>query len=106
VNTYNEVRELGRIPDEKDRSVVCNYIPVALVGSELYTEPSWVTSAVMRARLTTNSRETNGDGARLALLEDVCHTQILERVCGCVGTMGAGTLGMDDSFWDTLTIEM
>ena len=100
------MRELGGIPNEEDRSVVRNYIPVTLVGAELDTETPRVTSAVVRARLATNRRESNGDGARLPLLEDVCHAQVLKGLCGCVGTMGTGTLGVNDSLWDTLTVEV
>lgn len=69
--TY-EVRELGWVPQKEDGCVVGDNIPVTLLSSELDRETTRITSAVVRARLTTDSRESDCDRASLALLEDVC----------------------------------
>jgi len=60
----------------------------------------------MRTRLATNSRESNRDGALLASLEDVGHTEVIERVGGAVETVSTTTLGVDDTFGNTLSVEV
>jgi hypothetical protein len=61
----------------------------------------------VRAGLATNGRETNGDGAFLILgAEDIGRGQIIERIGADKFSMSTAALGMDDSFWDTLPVEM
>jgi hypothetical protein len=84
-----EVWELRWISQEEDRSVVCHQVPVSLIGLELGGEASGITSAVVGSRLATNGRESNGNGALFALLERIRQTQIFERTCGLVYTMGS-----------------
>jgi hypothetical protein len=97
-----EMRKLGRVSQEEDGCVVCDNIPIALRCPELDREATRVARAVMRTRLATNSRKSNSDWASLALLEDVCQAEIVQRVCCLVIAMGTGTLGMDDTLWDAL----
>lgn len=59
--------ELGWISEEKDGRVVCHDIPIAFFSSELNREASGISSAIVRSRFATNSRETHGDRALLAL---------------------------------------
>jgi hypothetical protein len=102
----DKMRKLCWIAQKEHRCVVRHNIPIALVCSELYRETPRVASTIMRTRLATHCREANSDGARLALLEDVCYAQVFKRVCGCIGTMSSRTLGVDDTLWNALAVEM
>jgi hypothetical protein len=85
---------------------VGNHVPVALCGPELDTETTRVTSQIGSAALATDSRETDGDRALDILLEDVCQADIVKRI-GCpVDTVCSTTLGVDDTLWDTLAVEV
>ena len=66
----NEMRELGGIPEEEDRSIVCHHVPVSFLGSELDGEATRVASTVMGARLTTNGGKADTHGAFLALFAE------------------------------------
>lgn len=85
---------------------VCNHVPVALCGPELDTETTRVTSQVGSSALATNGRETDGDGALMALLEDVCQAKVIESIGRPVDTVCSTTLGVDDTLWDTLAVEV
>jgi len=102
----DEERELGGVSQEEDGGVVGNDIPVTFVGTELDRETTRVSGAVVRARLTTNGRESDSDGALLAGLEDVGHAEVVERVGGLVETVGTTTLGVNDTLGNTLAVEV
>lgn len=102
----DEVRELGWVPQEKHGSVVGYHIPVALVGAELDRETTGISGDVVRARFTTNGGEPDGNGALLALLENIGHTNIVERVCGLVETVSTTALSVDNTLRNTLAIEV
>jgi len=102
----DEVRELGRVAEEEDGSVVSNDVPVALIGPELDRETTGVTGAIVRARLTPDGGEADCDGARLSRLEDVCQAEVIKRVGSLVNTVGSGALCMDDTLGDPLTVEV
>lgn len=104
--SVDEVREFGWVPQEEDWSVVCDHIPVALVGPELNRETTWVSGTVVGARLTTNSGETDGDWALLSLLEDVCKADIVKRVGCLVIPVGTTTLGVYNTLGNTLAVEV
>ena len=42
----------------------------------------------------------------MALLEDVCQTKVIESVGSPVDTVRSTTLGVDDTLWDTLAVEV
>jgi len=103
----NEVWEFGGVSQEEDWGVVGDQIPVALVCSELDRETSGVSSAVVRARLTTNGGKADGNWAFLTLFrEHVSQTELWNRICALEETMSTGTLGVNHSFWDTLSVEV
>jgi hypothetical protein len=88
------------------KHTVGNHVPVALCGPELDTETTRVTSQIGSTALATDSRETNGDRALNILLEDVCQANIVKRV-GCpVDTVCSTTLGVNNTLWDTLAVEV
>jgi len=73
----DEVRELGGISQEEDGRVVGDHVPIAFIGTELDGKSTRVTSAISRGALSANGRETHGERASLACLEDVGETEIL-----------------------------
>lgn len=85
---------------------VCDHVPVALCGPELDTETTRVTSQIGSSALASDGRETDGDGALVALLEDVCQAEIIKSIGRPVDTVCSTTLGVNDTLGDTLTIEM
>jgi len=96
----------GLLSKEENGGVVGNDIPVAFVRSELHGETSGISGTIVRARLSTNSRESDGDGALLASLEDIGHTEVIQRVGGLVETVGTTTLSVDNTLGDTLSVEV
>lgn len=102
----NEVRELGRVAQEENGSVVGNHVPVALLSPELDGETTRVASKIGAAALTTNGRETDGDGALLALLEDVREAQVVQRLGSPIETVGTTALGVDYTLGNTLAVEV
>jgi hypothetical protein len=42
----DEVAELERIPDEEDRRVVANEIPIPFLGIELHRKPARISGAI------------------------------------------------------------
>jgi len=102
----DEVWELGWVSQEEDWGVVGNHVPVALIGSELDGETTWVTSAIVRTRLTTDSRESDSDGTLLASLEDVGKADVVKRLGGLVETVSSTTLGVNNTLWNAFTVEV
>lgn len=64
----DEEWKLGWVPQEEDRCVVVNPVPVTLLGIELDGEAAWVASSVCGAFLSSDGRET---GDSLGLLADL-----------------------------------
>ena len=103
----DEVWKFGRITEEEDWGVVGYHIPIALCSSELDREPSRVSSTVGRSGFATHSREANGDRTGLAsLTEDVSKAYIVDRVRAFECAVSAASLGVDDTLWDPLSVEM
>ena len=103
----DEDGELGRIPHEKDGSVVEHPVPVALFGVELEGKPTRVTSTVGGALFATDCRETSKHLGFLAdSLEHVRNGKITDVICDLEFTIGASTLGMHNTFGDPLAVEM
>lgn len=63
----NEDGELGRIPQEENRSIVEHPIPVSFIGIELDGEPTRIASTVDRTLFTSHGGET---GKQLGLFPD------------------------------------
>lgn len=94
----DEVWELGGVSQEEDGGVICHDIPVALFSPHLDSETTRITGAVMGTRLATNSRESNSHRAFLALGgENVGVGKVVKRVSAGEDTMGAATLGVDNT---------
>src|SRR5450759_4412239 len=65
----DEVGELRRVADEKDRGIVADHVVVAVLGVELERKTARVTSGVGRAQLTGDCREARKRLGPLAFLE-------------------------------------
>lgn len=105
--SVDEMWELCWIPQKEDGSVVGNDIPVPFLSSQLDGETSWISGQIMGARFATDGRKSCSDGTLLALLtEDVGRTQIVKWISADKFTVSTTAFGVDDSFWNTLTIEM
>jgi len=57
-NRERTERELRRIAEEENRSVIVNPIPIAFISVEFDGETSWITSCIRRTLLTTDRRES------------------------------------------------
>jgi hypothetical protein len=103
----DKVGELGGVPQEEDRGVVKDPIPVTLLGAQLDGESTRITSSVSRARLTTDGGESDGGLDLVAHLAE-------ERLGGDIGeimghfkvTVSTGTFGVHDTLRNTLAIEV
>ena len=62
------MRELGGIPNEEDRSVVRNYVPVAFVGIELDRKAANIACRIFGATLSRDSRKADEHRRHLACL--------------------------------------
>jgi hypothetical protein len=52
--------EFGGIPDEEDRGIVENPIPITLICPKLDGKPTRVTRGISRSRLPADGGETGG----------------------------------------------
>ena len=101
------MREFGGISQEENRGVVGDQIPIAFVGSELDGKSSGVSSAIVRARPTTDGGESDGYGAFLAFgTPDVERGKVIGRGGAFKETMGSGALCVDNTFRDTLSVKV
>lgn len=103
----DEVGELGGVPQEEDRGVVEDPIPVTLLGAKLHGKSTRITSSVGRTRLATDSGESNGG---LDLVANLAKEWLGGDVGEIMGhfevTVSTGTLGVDDTLRNTLAIEV
>jgi hypothetical protein len=103
----DEERELSGVAKEEDRGVVVNPIPVTLIRVHLDGEAPWVSGSVWGTLLTTDSRETGNAGGLLADGAQHVNGANIGDVMGAFKLpISSCTLCMDDTLWDTLTIEM
>jgi len=71
--SVDEMWEFGWIAKEEDWGVVCNDIPVALVGPNLDGETSWISCLIVRSRFATDGRESHADRCGLSRLTEQIH---------------------------------
>ena len=103
----DEVRELGGIPDEEDRGVIANQIPVTLFSPQLDSETTRVTSSVSRATFASDCAESNRRTGPVSYLAEKIRTDEVSYIVRNLEiTVGTGTLGMDDTLRNTLAIKV
>lgn len=103
----DEVRELGWVAQEEDGRVVVHKVQVAFLGVQLDGETTGVSGSIGGARLTSDGRETSN---QLGLLADGVQERRATDVGDVVGDLEvaerAGTLGVDHSLGDSLSVEV
>ena len=105
--SVDEMRELGRITDEEDGSVVEHPIEVTLLSPDLDSETTRVTSGISRSGLTTDSGEADScTGLGANFFEEAGTGEVTDVVGNLEVTVGTSTLGVDDTLWDTLSVEV
>lgn len=103
----NEIWKICGIPQKENWSIIEYPIPIAFLCVELDRESTRIPSAVGGALFATDSRES-GDATRLLahLVEHVHVCQVGDIICDFEFTVGSGTLGVDDTLGNALTIEV
>lgn len=51
--SVNKAGKQDWVPDEKDRSIISNQIPIAFLSVEFYGKATWVSSCISTARFST-----------------------------------------------------
>ncbi|EEQ41638.1 peroxisomal catalase [Clavispora lusitaniae ATCC 42720] len=107
LSRVDEVRELGRVTDEKHRRVVVHKIQVAFFRVQLGGETTRVSGRVSRPQLTAHSGETREHLGFLAHgVQKLGGTNVCDVVGHFENTIGARTFGMDHSFGDSLAVKV
>ena len=102
----DEVWEFDGITDEEDGSVVSDHIPVALFGVEFDGESTGVTFGVSGSFFASDGGESEEDGCHFADIAEKLGLAVLGDVMGDFEVaVSAGSLGVDDSFGDSLPVE-
>jgi hypothetical protein len=103
----NEHGELARVAEEEDGGVVEDPVPVTLLSVELAGKSSGVASTVRRALFTSDGGKADECLCLFAnSLEHVDDSDITDIVGDLKLAVGACTLGVNYSLWDTLTVEV
>jgi hypothetical protein len=102
----NEIREFGRVSDEENGGVVTNQIPVTFFSVELDGETSGISFGISRTLFTTNSGESSEDRSSLSnSVQKFGLAELGDVVSDFEVTVSTGTLGVDDSFGDSFSVE-
>lgn len=103
----DEVREFNGVSDEEDGGVVTNHIPIAFFSVELDGETTGITFGISGTLFTTNGGESGEDGGSLTnSFEDLSLAELGDVVGNFQITPSTSTLGMDDSFRDSFSVEV
>ena len=103
----DEDGELGRVTKKENGSVVEHPVPVTLISVELDGETTGITSAVGRTLLATDGRETGETLGLLANgLEHVDDSDVADVISDLELAIGASTLGMNDTLWNSLSVKV
>ncbi|KAH3669350.1 hypothetical protein OGAPHI_001471 [Ogataea philodendri] len=105
--SVDEVRELGWIPNKENRGVIVNQVQVSVLGVELGSKSSWVSGRVCRTFLTTDGGESGENSGLLTnSVQELGGTHIGDVISDFENTVGTRTLGMDNSLWNSFSVEM
>lgn len=90
------MRELGRVANEEDGSVIEDPIPVALIGLEFDGESTGVSSSIGGPGFASNGRETySGANFFAYLMEERLGSDVAEVMSYFEVAMSTGAFGMD-----------
>jgi len=104
--SVNEVRELHRVAEEEDGSVVVNLVPVSVLGTKLDGETTRVTGGIGRSTLTSNSRESSGADLGTDFGEELGAGEVRDVVSNFEGTVSSSSLSVNDTFGNTFAIKV
>ena len=94
--SVDEVRELGRVPDEEDWSVVEHPIEVTLVCFQFDSKTTRITGGIGRAGFTADRRKTNCGANFLAdRFEESSRGDVTDVVGDLKVAMSTSASGMD-----------
>lgn len=103
----DEDGELGGVSDEENRSVVTDEVVVSLLGVELDRETTGISGSIGGTLLTTDGGETADSlGLGANALEEVGAGQVGDIVSDLEDTVSTGTLGVDNTLGNSLTVEV
>lgn len=103
----DKVGELRWVSDEENWGVVVNPVQVTLLSVELGGETSWVSGSVRRTGLTTDGGESGeGSGLLTNSVKQLGGTDVRDVVSHLKDTVGTGTLGVDNSLWNSLSVKV
>ena len=103
----NEIWEFQRIANKEDRSIISCHVVVALFGVELHRKSARVSFCICRPLFTANSGKADKDIGMFPNLRQELGSRVFGYVSGNLKvSVCASALGVDYTFWDTLTVEM
>ena len=103
----DEDGKFRRVSEEEDRGIVEDPIPIPLFGVELDREASRIPSGVRRSLFTSDCGKTCNTFCLLAnSIKHIQRSQITDVVRDLEFSICSSALGMDDSFRNTLTVEV
>ena len=103
----NEVGELHRVLDEKNRHIVADQIEVPLPGMEFGRETTHIARQIARTGTTGNSRKTHKDRCFVTdTLQKIGPGVLAQRLRDFEEPVGAGTTRVDDPLGNTLVVKV
>ncbi len=107
LDRVDEVGELHRVLDEKDRDVVADQVEIAFLGIEFGGETAHVAGQVARPGAAGDGRDAHKDRNLLArTLQEIGLGVLAQRLGQLEIAVRAGTAGMDDALGNALMVEM
>lgn len=103
----DEIREFGRITNEKYGCVISGHVPVSFFGVEFDGKTTWISLAISCSFLTTNSGESCKDGGSLSnTFEDDSLAKFRNVMSALEVTVSTSTLSVDNSLGDSFSVEV
>ena len=103
----DEIWEFHWVVDEEDWGVVSNHIVVTLLGVELNGKTSWVSNSIWGTSLTSNSGESQEAWGLLTnFVKELGLGELGDILGDFHDTVSSSSLSMDNSLWDSFSIEM
>lgn len=102
-----EIWELNWVVNEKDWSIVSNHVIISLLGVEFDSEASWVSNGISSTSLSSDGGESKEEWGLLTDLVEEGGLGELGYILGDLeDSMGARSLGVDNSLWNSLSVEV
>jgi len=103
----NEVRELNRVFDEEDGSVISDHVVISFFSVEFNGESSWISISVRGSFFSSYCGESNEEGSLLSnLVQELCLGILCDVMSYFQITMSSCTLGMHYSLGNSFSVEL